>query len=46
MLEGQADLGKLAGGIYQYKGEAGETAFNCTYRCAFDHGRFQLKPLR
>jgi limonene-1,2-epoxide hydrolase len=42
-LEGQADLGQLAGGIYHYKGEADETAFNCTYRCKYDHGTFQLK---
>jgi len=45
-LEGQADLGQLAGGIYHYEGEADETAFNCTYRCAYDHGTFRLKPLR
>jgi hypothetical protein len=45
-LEGQADLGQLAGGIYHYEGEADETAFNCTYRCAYDHGMFHLKPLR
>lgn len=42
-LEGQADLGQLAGGIYHYEGEADETAFNCTYRCAYDHGTFHLR---
>jgi len=41
-LEGEADLGRLAGGIYHYKGEAAESAFNCTYRCAYDHGTFHL----
>jgi hypothetical protein len=45
-LEGQADLGQLAGGIYHYEGEADETTFNCTYRCAYDHGVFQMKRLR
>lgn len=45
-LEGEADLGQLAGGVYHYEGEANETAFNCTYRCAYDHGTFYLKPLR
>jgi hypothetical protein len=45
-LEGEADLGQLAGGIYNYQGEADETEFNCTYRCAYDHGTFCLKPLR
>lgn len=45
-LEGQADLGQLAGGIYHYEGEADEKAFNCTYRCAYDHGTFHLKRLR
>jgi hypothetical protein len=41
-LEGEADLGTFAGGIYHYEGEADETAFNCTYRCAYDHGAFHL----
>jgi len=45
-LEGQPDLGQLAGGIYHYEGEADKTEFNCTYRCKYDHGTFQLKPLR
>jgi hypothetical protein len=42
-LEGQADLGQLAGGVYRYAGEADETAFNCTYRCKYDHGTFHLR---
>jgi hypothetical protein len=45
-LEGETDLGKLAGGIYHYEGEADENAFVCTYRCAYDHGTFHLAPFR
>lgn len=45
-LEGQADLGKLAGGIYHYDGEMDDASFLCAYRCAYDHGMFQLAPVR
>jgi hypothetical protein len=43
-LEGDADLGPLAGGIYRYQGEAGEQEFICTYSCKYDHGIFRMKP--
>lgn len=43
-LEGEADIGFLAGGIYRYQGEAGEKEFVCTYRCKYDHGIFRMKP--
>ena len=43
-LDGEMDLGRLAGGVYTYKGEAGENEFNCSYRCQYDHGAFHLKP--
>jgi hypothetical protein len=43
-LDGETDIGRLAGGIYSYKGEADEKEFNCTYRCKYDHGTFHLKP--
>jgi HEAT repeat protein len=43
-LEGEADLGPLAGGIYRYQGQAAETEFVCTYRCKYDHGAFRMKP--
>jgi HEAT repeat protein len=43
-LEGDADLGPLAGGIYRYQGEAGETEFICQYNCKYDHGTFHMKP--
>ncbi len=46
MLEGDADLGRLAGGVYTYKGEADETELHCTYCCKYDHGAFHLKPAR
>jgi hypothetical protein len=45
-LKGEADLGNLAGGIYHYEGEADVTSFNCSYRCAYDHGVFRLTRLR
>ncbi|HEY3861220.1 MAG TPA: hypothetical protein VGO59_04965 [Verrucomicrobiae bacterium] len=43
-LEGEADLGSLAGGIYHYEGEAGEQELVCAYRCKYDRGTFRLKP--
>jgi hypothetical protein len=43
-LEGDADLGALAGGIYHYHGQAGEQGFVCVYSCKYDHGTFRLKP--
>ena len=43
-LEGEADIGALAGGIYRYQGEAGEDGFVCTYSCKYDHGTFRMKP--
>jgi hypothetical protein len=44
-LKGESDLGKLAGGIYQYEGEVNLTEFKCTYRCKYDHGVFNLHRL-
>ena len=44
VLEGEMDIGRLAGGIYSYKGEANEKECNCAYRCKYDHGAFHLKP--
>jgi hypothetical protein len=46
MLEGDADLGALAGGVYRYHGEANEEEFVCTYSCKYDHGDFRMKPAR
>ena len=44
-LKGESDLGALAGGIYTYEGEVTLTAFNCSYRCKYDHGLFRMKRL-
>lgn len=43
VLKGEVDLGRLAGGVYHYRGEADAMTFNCTYACAYDHGTFALK---
>jgi HEAT repeats len=45
-LDGDADLGPLAGGVYSYKGDASETEFICLYKCKYDHGTFRMKPAR
>jgi hypothetical protein len=39
---GDADLGKLAGGLYHYDGHAAGTNFFSTYSCKYDHGTFQM----
>ncbi len=39
---GESDLGKLAGGIYKYSGQANATNFACTYESKYDHGTFQM----
>jgi hypothetical protein len=39
------DIGKLAGGIYSYEGEAKEKEFNRMDRCKYDHGVFHLRPV-
>jgi len=41
-LEGTANLGKLAGGIYTYKATATATNFTSTYSCKYDHGSYQM----
>jgi hypothetical protein len=42
LLEGESNLGKLAGGIYRYKGYATPTNFFSTYESKYDHGTFQM----
>ncbi len=42
-FNGEANLGKLAGGVYYYEGRATPTNLFSTYRSAKDHGRFELK---
>jgi hypothetical protein len=39
---GEADLGKLAGGVYRYDGTASPTNFHSTYRAKSDHGVFEM----
>ncbi len=40
---GEADLGKLAGGIYQYNGTGTTNQLNINFRSPKDHGTFRLK---
>lgn len=42
-LNGAANLGKLAGGVYYYEGRASLTNLHSTYRSKYDHGRFELR---
>jgi hypothetical protein len=42
-FEGEADLGKLAGGVYTYKGAANSGTFFSTYDSKYDHGKFEMK---
>lgn len=43
LLQGQEDLGSLAGGIYRCEGTVSESEFHCKYSCKYDHGVFRLK---
>lgn len=44
---GRADLGRLAGGVYTYRGRATATNFFSTYECARDRGIFEMtRPAR
>ena len=40
---GQADLGKLAGGTYHYKGDIVKDRFSAEYRSKYDHGIFEMQ---
>ena len=40
---GQADLGRMAGGVYEYAGHADGEGFYSTYRSRDDHGYFKMK---
>lgn len=42
-FSGEANLGKLAGGVYRYDGSASPTHFHSTYRAKSDHGVFELR---
>ena len=41
-FRGEADLGKMAGGVYHYEGSTTATQFHSTYRSKYDHGDFEL----
>ena len=45
-FNGEADLGKMAGGTYYYEGRATTTNLFSTYKSSKDHGRFELKRPR
>lgn len=46
-FQGSADLGKLAGGVYTYAGQADAQRFEATYQSRADHGRFEMqRPAR
>jgi hypothetical protein len=42
-FHGEEDLGKLAGGVYQYEGTVTPTNFHSTYRSPYDHGVFEMQ---
>jgi hypothetical protein len=42
IFEGQADLGKMAGGLYHYNGVVATTNWQSTYRSKADHGSFSM----
>ena len=42
-FHGEENLGKLAGGIYQYDGTATPTHFHSTYHSKYDHGVFEME---
>jgi hypothetical protein len=41
-FKGQADLGRMAGGIYHYDGHADGQTFYSTYQAGSDHGHFKM----
>lgn len=42
-FSGNADLGKLAGGVYHYEGHVAPTNFFSIYRAKYDRGTFQMQ---
>jgi len=42
-FSGRSDLGRLAGGVYEYDGEATAETFVARYRSTYDHGTFTLR---
>ena len=46
LFVGEADLGKLAGGVYHYAGTVTGTNFHSTYRRKYDHGYFRMNRVK
>jgi|SRR3954467_4382377 hypothetical protein len=42
VFSGEADLGKMAGGVYTYEGATTATNFFSTYDSKYDHGKFDM----
>ncbi len=42
-LEGESNLGWLAGGVYHYSGHSTADDFHCDYKSKYDFGVFQMK---
>jgi hypothetical protein len=42
-VAGEADLGKSAGGVYEYEGQSDGKTFRLNYRTKKDYGHFTLK---
>ena len=46
-FSGNADLGRLAGGVYTYEGRVNPTQFFSTYKSKYDHGTFEMvRPVK
>ena len=45
VCSGEADLGKLSGGVYKYAAGISETNFLSTYDSKYDRGIFQMHRL-
>ena len=41
-FHGEADLGKMAGGVYHYEGTTTPTHFHSTYQSKYDRGDFEM----
>lgn len=42
-FKGEANLGRLAGGVYTYEGTATNGIYNATYDSKYDHGVFKME---
>lgn len=45
-FKGKADLGKLAGGMYEYEGKVSDGYFDANYKSKFDYGTFKMNRPR